>query len=363
MTPAFFYEGDWLLRAQLRCLSEQTFKDFEVNIADPHYSKRRLHINELAEKYKLNIVHYPYHPNLSVAKKLDIAVFNTPYLFSESPKIVRYSCWRFVKPNFTEVCANAKYSVDFYFHNVEPPTRDSMHLVTNHDARIWDMRSDEVHWDLMPKKAGDPGASWGSGSDHDAAVTTFPLNCYGNYMVPRQDWFHINGADEAIFNSEHWEDQDFCNRAHRAAIKCERKAGIMYRMHHLYGSHSGRANVLPDWGKFMEPCDKCQAVEHNPKPDRRDLKRRIANGELLTFGFNRTWVCKTCYYCGPIFHAEESEYWKVLDRYHYTRSNILPMVKLGRNLEILANDMDGKSLGRKVEIFEDSWSNARYYQP
>ncbi len=137
----------------------------------------------------------------------------------------------------------------------------------------------------------------------------------------------------------------------------------MYRMHHLYGSHSGRSNILPDWGKFMDPCEECQKVEHNPKPDRRDLKRRIAKGDLLTFGYNRTWVCKTCYYCGPIFHADEAEYWKTLDTYHYTRSNILPMVKLGRNLEVLAHDMDGKSLGQKVEVFNDSWTNAKYFQP
>jgi hypothetical protein len=363
MTPSFIFDGDWLLRAQLKCLSEQTFKDFDVWLIDAHYSKRHGYMQELREKYNLDIVHVPYSPNLSVAKKLDCSIFNAPYVYSESPKIVRYSCWRFVRPNFTGTCVNSNMSVDFYFHNVEPPTRDSMHIVTNHDARIWDMKSDVVNWDLIPKKSGQPGASWGSDSDRVAKPTVFPLNCYGNYMVPREEWFRINGCDEAIFSSEHWEDQDFCNRINRAGVPCWRMPHVMYRLHHLYGGHSGRSNRQPDWGEFMEPCPKCQAVEHNPKPDRRDLKRRMAAGEVMTFGHGRTWVCRNCYYCGPVFHADEGEYLQSLAKHGYTRSNILPMVKLGRNLQALADDMDGKSLGAKVEIFNDSWSNPKYYQP
>lgn len=357
MTPAFFYPEDWLLRAQLRCLSEQTFKDFDVLLVDPHYHKRTFY-----KQYGLNIVHVPYVPDLKAARKLDCAVFNAAYLYSESPKIVRYSCWRFVRPNFTQICVDSNMSVDFYFHNVEPPTRDSMHVVTNHDARIWDMQSDEVHWDKIPTKAGQPGASWGSDSDKDAKPTIFPLNCYGNYMVPRDEWLRLNGADEVIFNSEHWEDQDFCNRAHRAGIPAWRKAGIMVRLHHMYGGHSGRANIVPDYGAFRPLCAKCNAVEHTTRPNRRDLKRRLANGELMEFGQGRVWVCKECLYSGPIFHDDEGEYLQHLKKHDITRANILPSVKLGRNLQILADDMDGKSLSEKVEIFNRSYHDERYYQ-
>lgn len=363
MTPAFYFEGDWLLRAQLRCLSEQTFKDFEVMLIDPHFSSRNLHMEGMADHYGLNITHIPYFPNLNAARKLDCSIFNAPYLFSESPNIVRLSCWRFVRPDFTKICAESNISVDFYFHNVEAPTRDSMHIVTNHDARIWDMQSDVVHWDKIPAKAGRPGASWGADSDNDRAPTVFPLNAYGNYMIPRREWLRLNGCDEVIFSSEHWEDQDFCNRAHRAGIPCKRVAHKMYRMHHLYGGHAGRANTIPDFGRFREMCPKCTAVEHDPKPERRDLKRRMANGELLVFGFGRAWVCKECLYSGPVFHADEGEYFKHLEQYGVTRSNILPTVKLGRNLQAVADDMDGKSLGAKLEIFRDSWNNPKYYQP
>lgn len=362
MTPSFRFGGndDWLLRAQLKCLSEQAFKEFDVVLIDSHYNKRWRYIPELAAHYNLRLIHIPYTPNLRVAKKLDCAIFNAPYLFSESTRIVRYSCWRFVKPNFTQACVDAKHCVDFYFHNFEPPTRDSMHQVTNHDMRVWDMKSDVVHWDAIPKKGGIPGAAWTSHSDRDEPPQPFPLNCCGNYMVPREDWLNLNGCDEAIFSSEHWEDQDFCLRANLAGLKCERRSHIQYRAHHLYGAMSGRANETPDFGEFRKLCPQCEAVEYTPKPHRRELIRRIGNGELWANG--RVWVCKTCFYCGPIFHADEGEYSRHIRDKRITRSNIIPEFKLGRNLRRLAEDMDGKSLSEKVEIFNGSYDSPRYYE-
>jgi hypothetical protein len=316
---------------------------------------------ELAEKYKLSITHIPYTPNLRIAKRLDCSIFNAPYCYSESPRIVRYSCWRFVKPSFTQACIDAKQCVDFFFHNFEPPTRDSMHQVTNHDMRVWDMKSDVVHWDKMPTHSGEPGASWTIHSDRDEPIQRFPANAFGNYCIPRQDWLRINGCDEAIFSSEHWEDQDFCLRANLAGLMCERKALICFRAHHAYGSHSGRSNLLPDWGEFKPLCSKCEAVEYTQKPDRRELKRRIAAGELSVFG--KAWVCNECSYCGPVFHADEGEYPAYIRKNKITRSNIIPEKLIGRNLAALTRNMDGKSLAEKVETFNDSWQNPRYYQP
>src|SRR5690349_8995494 len=70
MTPAYYDRNHALLRAQLRCLAEQTCKDFDVWLIDPHYSRRRSVVPELAEHYRLNLVHVPYQPNTHVAKIL-----------------------------------------------------------------------------------------------------------------------------------------------------------------------------------------------------------------------------------------------------------------------------------------------------
>lgn len=363
MTPAFLFESDWLLRAQLCCLSEQTCKAFDVLLIDPHYQKRRGYMNELAERYKLNIVHVPYRPNQEVAKFLDCAIFNAPYCYSESQRIVRYSCWRFVRPGFTWECNKAKTNVDFRFHSISPPDfqgKDS-NTETNHPMQIWDMKSDFVNWSAIPTKSGSGGATWGPDADEDAPETLFPLNAYGNYMVRREDWLKVNGTDECITNACHYEDMDFTLRAHSAGLTCSRKAHLLYRLSHNYGNHSGRANVLPDH-QFKQPCPECEKAWYVLEPNRFDLKARESRGELEMFPEHKVWVCKTCFLSGPIYHASCGEHTEWIKSTKRTQATIIPKYKLGRNLKIVTGDMDGKSLADKIEIYNNSWVNPRYYQ-
>lgn len=358
MTPAFLFESDWLLRAQLRCLSEQTCKAFDVLLIDPHYQKRRGYMNELAERYKLNIVHVPYTPNQEVARRLDCAIFNAPYCYSESPKIVRYSCWRFVRPEFTWACNKAKTNVDFRFHSISPTGPENTHAETNHNTDIWNFGSDEVHWDKVPRRAGIGGATWGPDSDVDEPDGLFRLNCYGNYMVFREQWVGINGCDETWSATAHYEDMDFCIRAANAGMRCARKASTLFRLHHLYGPHSDRANVPIDH-ECKKNCDLCQRACDVLEPNRFDLRRRIASGEVDVIGL--VWVCKTCHLCGPVYSKDCGEHTGAIKSSGMTQATVIPKYKIGRRLRVLINDMDRQTLSEKVRIFNDSYINPRYY--
>lgn len=363
MTPAFIFEGDWLLRAQLRCLSEQTAKDFDVLLIDAHYEKRKGYMPELSGKYRLNIVHVPYTPNQHVAKRLDCAVFNAPYCYSESPRMVRYSCWRFVRPKFTQACLESKTNVDFRFHSISPPNFQGKddNAETNHPRQIWDGTSDQVNWSAIPTKAGMGGGTWGPDADVDAPETLMPLNCYGNYCVSRADWLKVNGCDEVFTNTGHYEDMDFTIRAKNAGVRCERKCHLLYRLSHNYGSHAGRANTPPDKG-FKPECPKCYAACLVLEPKRFDLKARMERGEVELFHEHKVWVCKDCHLSGPLYHAGCHEHTEWIIRSRRVRSTIISKYKLGRNLRILTGDMDGKPLAEKVRIYNDSWTNPRYYQ-
>ncbi len=360
MTPAFFYPNDFLFKAQLRCLSEQTNKDFGVVVIDPHYSKRKDYMAELAAHYKLAITHVPYRPNTLIAKNLDCAVFNAPYLFSESPRIVRYSCWRFVRPDFTDTCLTSKTNVDFRFHSCEAPTKELQHPETNHNSAIWDMNSDVVNWDAVPSRAGEKGATWGHDSDVDEPATLFPRNAYGNYMVFRWQWLEINGTNEAVTNVCHYEDMDFCVRARNAGMQCSRRAHRLYRLHHWYGNHSGRANIVPDV-QFKKACPACEKACQTLEPNRFNWPSRAAAGEIDLAERDRAWVCKTCFLCGPMYSQDPVEHMGQIEARKITQAPILTKYKIGRNLRTLASDMDGKSLPEKVEIFERSYSSERYY--
>jgi hypothetical protein len=360
LTPAFLMEGDWLLKAQLRCLAEQEFKDFTVLICDHHYNKRKAYMSELAEHYNLKIIHVPYSPATHHAKVLDCSVFNAPYCYSESPRIVRYSCWRFVKPDWTKLCLESSTNVDYFFHSCAAPNLDRYDYTTQHDSGIWDGKSDKVKWNNIPKH-GEAGCTWSIHSETDAAAELFPKNCYGNYMVFRDQWLNINGTDEVFTNAMHYEDMDFVLRARNAGMTCERKALKLFRLHHQYGSHAGRANILPDVS-FKKPCAACQAASSVIEPNRYDIKNRLAKDEIEIFDEHKVWVCKTCFLSGAVYHADCGEHTNWIESSGRIKATMLPKYRIGRNIAIVADDMNNKSLAEKFDIYTDSFTNPRYYE-
>jgi hypothetical protein len=55
------------------------------------------------------------------------------------------------------------------------------------------------------------------------------------------------------------------------------------------------------------------------------------------------------------------ESYKFIENKSSYKSNIISKYKIGRNLQILAEDMRGKTIQEKVETYNDSWTNGRYY--
>lgn len=357
MTPSFFFEGDWLFKAQLRCLSEQINKNFTVLVVDAHFNKRKNYMSELSNLYNLQIVHVPYQPNPNVAKLLDCSIFNAPYCYSESPRIVRYSCWRFVRPDFTDICLNSECNVDFYFHSIEPTNEENKHPETAHNTDVFNFGSDEVNWNKI-RKSGEEGATWTHHSEVDSAESLFPKNAYGNYMVFRKDWLNLNGCEEH-FSTTHFEDMDFTLRARNLGLTCKRKALKLYRLHHYYGSHSNRSNSETDYS-FKNPCQNCKSASYINEPKRFDLLSRFERGEIEFF--EDKWICKICYLSGAIYHANSSEYCNNIEDTKRTKSTINHIHKIGRNLKILTSEMDGKNLKEKVNIFNNSWNKNDIYQ-
>jgi hypothetical protein len=131
----------------------------------------------------------------------------------------------------------------------------------------------------------------------------------------------------------------------------------MYRLHHRYGAHSGRSNTLPDYS-FREPCAACATALYVLEPNRFNLKARKDRGEIDFRESDGVWVCRECLLCGPNYHNDPSEH---LHNHSRTRALVLSEYKIGRNLNTLVADMDGKRTEEKVEIFTRSWEDQRYY--
>jgi GT2 family glycosyltransferase len=211
------------------------------------------------------------------------------------------------------------------------------------------MDSDNVNWSAIPK-INEPGCSWTEHSEKDEPRQIMPLNCYGNYMISRNEWIELNGCDEVFTNNEHWEDQDFCIRAKKFGSHCSRFSKKMFRLHHYYGSHSGRSNIKPDY-QFKSPCDSCNKAQYTYAPNRFDIKNRIDKGEIEIFEEDQIWVCKNCHLSCTIWHNDVSESYRFIENKKSYKSTIIPKYKIGRNLAILVEDMRGKSLQEKIEIY------------
>jgi len=390
MTPAFYDEGHMLLRAQLKCLSQQTFKDFDVWLIDPHYDKRKEVIPEIAEHYGLNIVHVPYSPNTFIAKRLDCAIFNAVYCYSRAPRIVRLSCYRFVTPDFCEQIMNSPINVniDFYSFNVGPCMmeeieRRSGNIVphTKHEI-VWNFESDEVHWEHIPQE---PGcgmngqwngneslslARWTPEAEIKTGIIPFPVNAYGNIMFWRDNWLNINGTNEVFTNTDHWEDIDLDLRANISGQSAIRLPKIMFRLFHWHGGFSQRSNVEVDHPCFQQ-CDSCKHFLRyaNSMSDRKDrwkmFEMREKIKELTLYRDENIWRCNKCNLTGAMWGWEngEADYTNNIKQHGLYRATILSDVKIGRNLRRLVGDMDRKSsLEDKVEIYNSSWSEDKYYE-
>jgi len=383
MTPSFWDDEHMLLRTQLKCLSRQTCRDFDVMLVDPHYRKRKDVIPELAEMYGLEIIHVPYEPAQHIAKAFDCAIFNAAYCYSSSPRIVRYSCYRFVTPNFVErmLTVSPGVNIDMYSLNVGPcliEERDGLPLEKH--KTVWDFRSDEVNWDAIPggfgvgtdgRFVGDPNLSlarWQPYCEVETEVIPVPLNCYGNIMWWRENWLAVNGADEALTNSAHWEDIDFDSRTNTAGQAVVRIPRLMFRLHHTYGGFSQRSNAEVDV-PLVRPCATCCQFTRLAIPSvsldvRAGLcrERYTSLGETTLYEGGRIWVCNTCGLSGPVWTGDEMEYVSHAAEIGRIRATIIPEVKIGRNLRVLADDMDGLStVAEKFEVYQRSWTDERYY--
>lgn len=377
MTPAFYDESHILLQAQLKCLSNQTIKDFDVYLIDPHFQKRKDIIPELATKYKLDIKHIPYVPNVYISKLIDCSIFNAGYCYSKSPINVRYSCYRFVRPTFIETILNApkNINIDFYYLAIGPDSEEIKNNITpsNH-KRIWNFESDDIDWNKIPTLAQSNNFesmslfSWNNYQHYtiDTDIIDVPVNLYGNIAWNRDQWLSINGTNEVITNFSHWEDLDFNTRSKLADHKVVRRIDQMYRLYHSYGNYSQRSNVQVDV-PLRNVCEKCMSVyqNHSEYDYEMKLNNRIKNNDYYMYYDSHIWICKTCKLSGPVYTGEKN-----IDYYlSYIRNQKLinsPIIKdhlIGRNLKILSEKMDKETtIENKFEIYNDSWKNYYYYE-
>lgn len=185
----------------------------------------------------------------------------------------------------------------------------------------------------------------------------------------RENWLNINGTEEVITNTAHWEDIDFDNRALLDGQQAIRFPNLMFRLYHQHGGFSQRSNVEVDVS-CKKPCENCKGFLHytDHLKDRNlryrlYMERESTFKEIKLYKNEMVWVCKKCKLSGPMWNNDESDYINNLIKNNFKYATILKDEKLGRNLRILSEEMDKyNNIGDKFEIYQNSWNDEKYYQ-
>ena len=343
--------ADWtpqqdMLRMMLRCLGDQTCQDFDVILADHHYDARKSSVDELSKNYKFKIHHIPIIPAPHVAKHyIDCSVFNVGWILSDAERCIRYSEWRFLDPKLTETILDEpkELFLDFYFHNIQET------------PKLWNRETGLIKWEEVPLF-----------NDPDTDIEQIPLNCYANNTTSREQWAKVNGFNEVDFNFFHWEDIDYNARCRNSGFRGKRLSNMMFRIDHPYGLEPNRAN-RPCEKPFKQPCDSCEDLIHYVRyhigtPTHKEwgsiFAARHSQVSIVERGFKKWAICNKCNFIIPILDTEDlAEY--ILRDGNYTKSPI-NVNGSGRNLQTLIDDLKGKSMATKLQIYEDSWTNERY---
>lgn len=363
--PTSYYTRDaWSLRLQFHCLAQQTVRDFDVVLLDPHYRKRWGTVRELADIYGLTVTHYPYECNQNVSKFHDWTMLNSAFAMIEAKRLLRMSCYRVFKPNMVELVLNtpAPHNIDFGY----------CPIAANHRA----VRPDAtVDFDLLPPKAArlHPRHSrYVSGTDQQEVIGPMPpegqteattlvtLQCFGNGAWWREQWLRVNGICEAFTAGTTCEDIEYDVRAAAdGQTVTYRDDCPMYRLEHGKGPSLCYASPIPPDRALRPPCEQCYQMAR----DRSHLTKRLSRGDFERFDDLGLIVCRDCHLADGNWLTSGEDFYKVLARSGRTQAAILPQYNIGRNLRILASDMAGQSWSRKIELLEASWDHPRYYAP
>ncbi len=368
---ATFFYVDGLLESQLLNLNNQTNKNFEVVIVDPHFFKRD--ISSLVDKLSYNVIHVPFYANLKVPKCFDYSIFNNGFLLSNTEKVVIFQDWRYVHPNLTSLIIE-NYSYDFidlywqmpgpYYYNIF----DNKVMNMEKDDYVGDSSIDDIYGML---KNGDY-----VNIDIEDLTNRDSFQSWGHYCINKSLWIEVNGIDEVSTNTKHYADLDINRRlnnyynSRKKEINIKVYKNVMMRVgHSKHGGGDefrGGSHITLDYkyNKDHSNCNICSSkslpgishddyYHHVIENVKNGNYYELYNSDDLIIGFQ----CKKCNLIGEVPHWYE--------KIPSLREQALIGVgvgdyKLGRNLKTIQNKIENKTLSEKIDILKDSWYNLDY---
>jgi hypothetical protein len=368
---ATFFYVDNLLESQLLNLNNQSNKNFEVIIIDPHFFKRD--ISELVNKLDYNVIHVPFYPNLKVPKCFDYSIFNNGFLLANTEKVVIFQDWRYIHQELTNlIIQNYNYEfIDLYWQMPGP------YYYNIFNDNMMDMETGEY---VGNSSIDEISSMLKYGNYFNLDIEELPnrdvFQSWGHYCINKSLWIDVNGIDEVSTNTKHYADLDINRRLNnyyhnrKKEINIKVYKNVMMRVgHSKHGGGDefrGGSHITLDYkyNKDHSNCDVCSSkslpgishddyYNHVIEHIKNNNYYELYNNDDLIIGFQ----CKKCNLIGEVPH------W--YDKIPNLRDKSLVGVgvgdyKLGRNLKVIQDRIENKSLLEKVNILKDSWYDITY---
>ena len=376
MAPFYLVDDDDLLRVQLINLNNQTNKNFEVIIPDPHYSKRSW-MNNFVENLDYNVIQFPYVSNVKIPKSFDYCIYNNAVLMSNTNKIVPFNDWRFCHHDLVKYLYNLK-QYKFIGFKWQVLYKDE-NLVTGHDGAKSNYPKSTIDISLNEAAKMYTTGNYPNIKNEMYFLNTFINDCWGHYCMDRDLWMIVNGVDEVATNTRKYADLDFNTRLeeyfrrNRMQIKIPMIKNVMVRIMHNCGHGFAGSNESLSFQPNMSHLECCFLNWRDMNGDvfLEYVKNKIKRGEYIQLYKNESpkdkhftikhtvigFQCKKCNVIGETPHWYEK----------FPRSRIKSMVgigvgnyKLGRNLLAIEKYIKNKSFEEKIKILNESWYDEKF---
>lgn len=318
----------------IKCLSRQTFQDFEWIFIDSFYNKNKNIVSELCDKYNIkNYIHSPMCGANHIARTYHWELYNNALLLSSNDLFLRLGMYRWFSSDIVELAV--KENIKGNYINIVQKFHNNFNELIN-------LTNNEIDEKL------NINSTLEYKSHHMSA------QC-GMFSYSKNKMIDMNGNNEAGELIHHHEDGDLNSRWRVLGEQsCIFIDNAMYRIEHNKNPNDLFIN-FDESQKRM--CGETGCLLNFPNNFDFTYNPPYEIEKFIYRDFE--WV--KCPRCGVISPINADEYLEYLKSYPTYFGPVGVDGKIGRNLIILNDDICKLSnLNEKIELLKYSHINKRY---
>lgn len=311
------FPGNKHIEMAIKCLSSQTYKDFEWVFLDGHYNQNKDFVDNMCQEYKIErYIHSPFCQANHVGRWFHWEIYNNALMLCNNDLFLRFGVYRWMHNKTIETIVNYANKGIYV---------DLPHNTVNFDD-FYNYSVDEINNNL---------------SIIDGEIRPYMECSAGMFSYTRNRMLEINGNDEASTLIAHHEDADLNARwSNVKGIYSAKIQNALLRFSHEK-SPSNILSTLEEGNSLC--CGKKGCLSIYPNSYHLNYNPPVENEKFEYDGFQ--WIKSPC--CGVVSPIDADEYLTYLKQSGKTFGSVGVDNRVGRNILSLYNDII------KINNFED----------